>query len=68
MIGVAVLPYALGLSGLIYLWGSLVLGIGMLVVAVIFTRQKSFLDARRLLKASVIYLPLLVVLMVLDRL
>jgi protoheme IX farnesyltransferase len=64
----AALPYGCGLAGPWYLAGSFLLGGALLAVAVRFIRSRSYLDARRLLKASVIYLPLLVVLMVLDRL
>jgi hypothetical protein len=32
----------------------------------LFTRTKSVLDARRLLKASVVYLPLLLLLIIVD--
>jgi heme O synthase-like polyprenyltransferase len=38
----------------------------MLAVGAMFTRSKSFLDARRLLKASVVYLPLLLLLIIID--
>lgn len=64
----AALPYSCGLAGTWYLAGSLALGAGLLGVAVAFIRSAGFANARRLLKASIIYLPLLVVLMVLDRL
>jgi len=43
-----------------------VMGLALLVVGVLFTRSKSFLDARRLLKASVVYLPLLLLLIIVD--
>jgi len=38
------------------------MGLALLAVGVLFIRSKTFLDARRLLKASVIYLPLLLLL------
>ena len=68
LIGVAVLPVYVGMAGRVYLAGALALSVWLLAVGVWFCRAKSFTDARRLLKASVIYLPLLVALMIFDRL
>ncbi|MEI6083262.1 MAG: heme o synthase [Verrucomicrobiota bacterium] len=68
LIGISVLPFCVGMAGHIYAIGAVLLGVWMLAVAIAFTRTKTFADAKRLLKASVIYLPLLVVLMILDRL
>jgi protoheme IX farnesyltransferase len=68
LIGISILPMVTGMAGHIYAIGAVALGTGMLAVAIHFARTKTFLDARRLLKASVIYLPLLVGLMILDRL
>lgn len=67
LIGISVVPVMTGMAGNVYAVGALLLGVGMLAVAVHFARTHSLLDARRLLKASVIYLPLLVGLMILDR-
>ena len=50
----------------LYCVGALMMGLALLAVGVLFTRSKSFLDARRLLKASVIYLPLLLLLIIID--
>lgn len=68
LIGVSLLPTIIGLTGRMYFCGALALGLGMLAVGVVFTRKHTFLDARRLLKVSVIYLPLLLVLMICDKL
>jgi heme o synthase len=68
LIGVAMLPAFVGMAGRTYLVGAIVLSVAMLAVGVWFCRQQSFNDARRLLKASVLYLPLLVALMIFDRL
>ncbi|MCG3148719.1 MAG: Protoheme IX farnesyltransferase [Verrucomicrobiae bacterium] len=68
LIGISVLPAVVGMVGVIYICGAVALGVGMLAVAVVFARTQTFLGAKRLLKASVIYLPLLVVLMIVDRL
>jgi len=66
LLGVSVLPTAIGMTGKVYCVGALVMGLAMLAVGAMFTRSKSFLDARRLLKASVVYLPLLLLLIIID--
>lgn len=68
LIIVAVLPSFVGMTGQIYLYGSLVLSVGFLIVGIGFCRVQTFAEARKLLKASVIYLPLLVALMIFDKL
>lgn len=67
LVPVSLLPTALGLSGKIYLCGALVLGALFLYSSVRAAISKSKLHARRLLLASVLYLPLLFGLMVLNR-
>jgi len=54
-------------AGLVYAGGSLVLGIGMLMLAIKFHRTRTTSDARRLFLASITYLPIMLTLMVLDR-
>ena len=66
LIPLSVLPTLLGLSGVVYMAGAILLGLGMLAAAILLTISRSNLDARRLLKASVIYLPLLLILSVAD--
>jgi protoheme IX farnesyltransferase len=66
LIGVSVLPTMLGMTGRFYLWGALLLGLAVLWVALDFAQNRGTADARRLLKASVLYLPLLLLLIVLD--
>jgi protoheme IX farnesyltransferase len=56
----------LGITGRFYFWGALIIGLGMLSVALDFARYHGIGDARRLLKASVLYLPVLLLLIVLD--
>jgi protoheme IX farnesyltransferase len=67
LLPVSLLPYALGVSGKIYLVGALVLGLLFLYSSVRAAISLSRQEARRLLLASVIYLPLLFILMVLNR-
>jgi protoheme IX farnesyltransferase len=66
LILVSTLPTYLGISGWIYLWGAVLMGVGMLIAGIGLTLSRSHLDARRLLKASVLYLPLLLLLSVVD--
>ena len=67
LLPVSLLPTALGTSGKIYLYGAIVLGLLFLYSSLRAAFSKSRQEARRLLLASVIYLPLLFILMVLDR-
>jgi protoheme IX farnesyltransferase len=67
LLPVSLLPTVLGISGKIYLYGAIVLGLLFLYSSVRAAFSKSRQEARRLLLASVIYLPLLFILMVIDR-
>jgi protoheme IX farnesyltransferase len=67
LLPVSLLPTALGISGRVYLYGAIVLGLLFLYSSLRAAFSKSRQEARRLLLASVIYLPLLFILMVLDR-
>jgi protoheme IX farnesyltransferase len=67
LIPVSLLPTMLGMSGKVYLYGAIVLGLAFLYSSVRAAFSLSRQQARRLLLASVLYLPLLFILMVLDR-
>jgi len=67
LLPVSLLPTALGISGKVYLYGAIVLGSLFLYSSLRAAFSKSRQEARRLLLASVIYLPLLFILMVLNR-
>ena len=67
LVPVSLLPTALGISGRIYLLGAAVLGLLFLATSVAAALSKSRQQARRLLLASVLYLPLLFGLMVLNQ-
>ncbi len=60
-------PFLLHLAGLYYLVGALALGGAFLWFAIGFSRQLSLGNARRLFFMSIIYLPLLLGLIVLDK-
>jgi protoheme IX farnesyltransferase len=67
LLPVSLLPTFLGTAGKIYFAGALILGLLFLYFSLRAAFSKSRQAARQLLLASVIYLPLLFILMVLDR-
>jgi len=67
LIAVSLLPAFLGLSGVLYFAGALILGIMFLIMGIRLWQTKSNPSARQLLLASVLYLPLLLSLLVLDK-
>jgi heme o synthase len=66
LIPVSLAPFFLGFAGLIYLVGASALGIWFLWASVSMARSKTNEKARKLLLVSVIYLPLLFLLLVLN--
>ena len=64
---VSLAPFFIGLSGPIFLSGAILLGIWFLWTSIQAARAKTIEKARRLLLVSVIYLPLLFILMVADK-
>ena len=66
LIAFSLMPTLMGMSGRIYFWGALVLGIGVLYTAFLFQRSQSNVDARKILGASIMYLPLLLILIIVD--
>lgn len=73
LIPVSMLPFLVGMSGAVYLVGALVLDIGLLYFGLRLTQSRfqpspgvSQKLARQLLQASVIYLPILFALMMLN--
>ncbi len=68
LLPVSVAPFIFGLSGKIFFVGAILLGIWFLYASVRSAMDKSNERARKLLLVSVIYLPLLFILMVADKL
>ncbi len=66
LLGVSVVPTVMGMTGPVYLVGAIALGGALLATGIWFALAQTFGDARRLLKASVIYLPLLLLLIIAD--
>ncbi len=61
-------PTIIGVTGWVYLAGAMALGVWFLFPAYAFHRSRTTRDARRMLAGSILYMPLLVVLIVVDRL
>ncbi len=68
LVPVALLPTLVGLAGPLYFLVALVLGLGFLWSGLALARSGSAADARRLLVASLVYLPVLLAAMALDKL
>ena len=68
LLPVALLPTVFGLAGTAYFVVALVLGLAFLWSAVGFAQRGSSADARRLLFASLVYLPVVLAVMALDKL
>jgi protoheme IX farnesyltransferase len=66
LIPASLTPVLLGRAGPLYLAGALALGLGFLSCAVAFARTSSVPQARRVMRASLIYLPALLALLLLD--
>lgn len=68
LVPVSLLPPALGLSGPVYFVGAFVLGVWFFVACSRFALERSSTNARRLMVASILYLPAVLAVLVIDRL
>ncbi|MGI8965884.1 MAG: heme o synthase [Limisphaerales bacterium] len=68
LLPISLAPFLFHLVGPIYFFGALILGLGYLWCAIQFSRQLTVARARQLFFASILYLPLLLGLMVFDKL
>jgi protoheme IX farnesyltransferase len=66
LVAASLLPVVSGTAGVLYFAGALVLGLGFFARAVGFLREVSDARARGVMLASLVYLPALLVLMVVD--
>lgn len=64
---VSLCPVLFGVASTVYFLGAIVLGLVFLGAAIGFSRQLTLRRARQLFFVSILYLPLLLVLMVLDK-
>jgi len=67
LLPVSLCPFLFKITGPVYLAGALLLGFTFLVFAIQFSRQLTLSRARQLFYISILYLPLLLAVMVLDK-
>ena len=67
LIGVSLLPSVVGLTGMMYFFGSLVVSLGLLQVCVWAASQRTNVRAKWLMHATVMHIPLLLGFMVYDK-
>ncbi|OGX38744.1 MAG: protoheme IX farnesyltransferase [Omnitrophica WOR_2 bacterium RIFCSPLOWO2_12_FULL_50_9] len=67
LVAVSLLPAIAGISGGFYSFGAFMIGMALWMIGKKFACTQSMEDARNLLKATVVYLPLLLVFIVMDR-
>jgi protoheme IX farnesyltransferase len=67
LFGASLLPATSGLTGNVYLAGALTLGAGLLLLGFQAARVRSISAARKLSLGTIVYLPTLLILMVLDK-
>ena len=67
LVPISLFPTRLGLTGHIYFVGALILGVGFLASAVMVAFKRTNSSAKQMLFASIIYLPVLLVLMIVDK-
>ena len=67
LVGVSLLPVIAGVAGMTYFFGALVLSVALLQVCVWASGAKTNSQAKWLMHATVAYIPLLLVLMVYDK-
>jgi heme o synthase len=68
LVSVGMLPTLLGLAGPVYFAASILLGIGMLAPSYRLARSGKTADARRVMFASLLYLPVVFAIMAADKL
>ena len=67
VLALSVMPMTSGLTGMFYLVGALLLGLAFVWYGFEAALRRSTASARKVLLASVVYLPLLLILMVIDK-
>jgi protoheme IX farnesyltransferase len=67
LVAVSLLPTLIGLAGAVYFTGALILGLGLLVLGAAQARTRSNVSARRVMFASLLYLPALLALLAFDK-
>ncbi len=67
LLPVSLVPTLLGLTGAVYFFGALALGVGYAAASAALTAAATAARARLVFLASIVYLPALLTLMVLDK-
>ena len=67
LIPVSLLPSALGMAGMFYFFSAVLLGMTLLLVAVWASRERTRSRAKILMHATVAHIPILLLLLILDR-
>jgi protoheme IX farnesyltransferase len=67
LVPLSLLPTLLHVTGLLYFVGAAVLGIGFAAAGIRTASRRTNASAKQLLLASIIYLPVLLLLMVVDK-
>ncbi len=67
LIAASAMPTLVGMTGIVYFAGAIILSLAFLFLAVRFLRQRSNTSARQLFFASLAYLPTLFFLLMIDR-
>jgi protoheme IX farnesyltransferase len=67
LVGVALLPAVVGLAGVLYFFGALVVSVGLLQVCLWAAALRTNVRAKWLMHATVMHIPLLLGLMVYDK-
>ncbi len=66
LLSVSLLPLSRGRAGMLYLTGAVLLGLLFLISAIAFARRPGLDRARSVMRASLVYLPLLLALLLID--
>ena len=67
LVGASVLPTLLDVTGWVYLTGALLTGAWFLIPTTAFLMTRTTKDARRVVRASIVYIPALVIAIAFDR-
>jgi protoheme IX farnesyltransferase len=67
LLPIAMAPTLMGMSGKIYFVGAFALTAAFLMLSIAFARTRGISDARKLFFGSILYLPVLWILMIVDR-
>ena len=68
LVPVSLVPVFMNNQGMVYFYGALFLGFSYLISGILLTKSFNIKNARTLLQMSVIYLPALFVIIILDKL